>query len=118
MVVVGFPDDRDEMRCDNNRPPRRDNQDDPPHIQKCEWRPRQPRDDARALLLVKEKLEVPCTFHGYKNEHGELRSGHTLRDCGRFDELSKEKNRTTTPTPNHSQASPSDQSHTTPHLLL
>ena len=99
MVAAGVLDDRDGRRRDDNRPPRRDNRDGSPHNQKREWQPRQPCDDTRALRLVKDQLDGPCQFHGDKDEHGEFRSGHTLRNCGRFNELSEEHGRSAPPAP-------------------
>src|SRR3954467_6730771 len=74
----------------------RDNQEEAPQAQKRDWRSRQPRDDARAYRSAKEQLDGPCKIHGFRNERGELRSGHTLRNCRRFIELSEEKSQSTT----------------------
>src|SRR4051812_48383126 len=56
----------------------------PPQAQKQDWRSRQPRDDARAYRSAKEQIDGPCILHGFRNERGELRSGHALRNCRRF----------------------------------
>src|SRR4051812_37901946 len=76
---------------------RRDNQEEVPQAQKRDWRSRQPRDDARAYRSTKEQLDGPSALHGFRNERGELRSGHTLRNCRRFIEVSEEKRRSTAP---------------------
>ena len=91
MVAAGFPDDRGVRHRDHSRMQRRDNPEDAPQAQKRDWRTRQPRDDARAYRSAKEQLDGPCSIHGFKNERRELRSGHTLRNCRRFIELSEEK---------------------------
>src|ERR1041385_1891642 len=96
MVAVSFPDDREGTHRDDRRIQHRDNQEEAPQIQKRDWRTRQPRDDTRAYRSAKEQLDGPCTIHGFTNERGELRSGHTLRNCRRFIELSEEKSRSTT----------------------
>ena len=97
--MTGFPVNRDDRRHDDNRPPRRDSRDESPHNQKREWRPRQPRNDTRAPRSVKDQHDGPCQFHGYKDERGEFRSGHTLRNCRRFNELSEEHDRNAPPAP-------------------
>src|ERR1041385_1631078 len=96
MVAVVFPDDGEGRHRDDRRMELRDNQEEAPQVQKRDWRTRQPRDDARAYHSAKEQLDGPCTIHGFRNEHGELRSGHSLRNCRRFIELSEEKRRSTT----------------------
>src|ERR1043165_5292388 len=96
MVATGFPDDRNGRHRNDSRMQHRDNQEEAPQAQKRDWRSRQPRDDARAYRSAKEQLDRPCTLHGFRNERGELRSGHTLRNCRRFIELSEEKSRSTT----------------------
>ena len=99
MVAAGFPGDRDGRRRDDNRPPRHDNRDDSPHNQNREWRPRQPRDDNRAPRSLKDQLDGPCQFHYFKDEQGELRSRHTLRNCRRFNQLSEAHDREAQPAP-------------------
>src|SRR4051812_36529237 len=96
MVAAGFPDDRDGKHRDDSRMQRRDNQEEAPQAQKRDWRSRQSRGYARAYRSAKEQLYGSCTLHGFRNERGELRSGHTLRNCRRFIELSEEKSRSTT----------------------
>src|ERR1041385_2055497 len=96
MVAVSFPDDREGRHRDERRIQHRDNQEETPQIQKRDWRTRQPRDDALAYRSAKEQLDGPCTIHRFRNERGELRSGHTLRNCRRFIELSEEKSRSAT----------------------
>src|SRR3954465_6108234 len=91
MVAAGFPDDTDGRNRDDSRMQRRDNQEEAPQVQKRDWRTRKPRDDARAYRSAKEQLDGPCTLHGFRNESGELRSGHTLRNCRCFIELLEEK---------------------------
>src|SRR4051812_6521652 len=90
MVAAGFPDDKDGIHCDDSRVQRRDNPEEALHVQKRDWRSRHPRDDTRAYRSAKKHLDGPCTLHGLQNERGELRSGHTLRNCRRFTELSEE----------------------------
>src|SRR4051812_15984206 len=96
MVAAGFPDDRNGRHHDDNIPHRRDNPEDEPQAQKQDWRTKQPRDDTRAYCSAKEQLDGPCSIHGFRNERGVLRSGHTLRNCRRFIELTEEKRRSTT----------------------
>src|ERR1041384_1109078 len=93
MVAAGFPDDRNGRQRDDNRPQRRDNLEDEPQAQKREWRTRQPHDSTRAFRSAKEQLDGLCSIHGFRNERGELRSSHTLRNCRTFNELAEEKNR-------------------------
>src|SRR4051812_2864126 len=95
MVTADFPNDKDGRHRDNSRMQQRDNQEEAPQVQKRDWRSSQPRDAARTYRSAKEQLDGPCTLHGFKNERGELRSGHTLRNCRHFTELSKEKSRST-----------------------
>lgn len=98
MVVAGFPGDRDGRHRDNNIMQRRYNPEDPRHTQKRDWRTRQPRDDTRTSHSAKEQLDGPCTLHGFRNERGEIRSSHILRNSRRFTEFSKEKSQSTDPT--------------------
>src|SRR3954463_4777159 len=98
MVAAGFPDDRNGRHRDDNRPHRRDNPEDEPQAQKREWRTRQPRDGTRAFRSTKEQLDGTCSIHGFRNERGELRSSHTLRNCRSFNELAEEKSRSTAAT--------------------
>src|ERR1041384_7803215 len=93
LVAAGFPDDRNGRHRDDNRPQRRDNPEDEPQAQKREWRTRQPRDGTRAFCSAKEQLDGLCSIHGFRNERGELRSSHTLRNCRSFNEQAEEKNR-------------------------
>src|SRR3954462_7643333 len=93
MVAAGFSDDRNGRHRDDNRPQRRDNPEDEPQAQRREWRTRQPRDGTRAFRSAKEQLDGPCSIHGFRNERGELRSSHTLRNCRSFNELAEEKSR-------------------------
>src|SRR4051812_9964499 len=94
MVAAGFPDDRDGRPRNDSRMQQRDN----PEDQKREWRTRQPRDGTRTYRSAKEQLDRPCSIHGFRNERGELRSSHTLRNCRSFNELAEEKSRGTTTT--------------------
>src|ERR1041384_712850 len=98
MVAADFPNDWNGRRRDNSRPPNRENLEDEPQSQKREWWPRQPCDGTRAFRSTKEQLDGPCTIHGFRNERGELRSSHTLRNCRSFNELAEEKNRSAAPT--------------------
>ena len=98
MVAAGFPNDWNVRRHDDNRQPNRENPEDEPEPQKREWWPRQPRDGTRAFRSAKEQLDGPCTIHGFRNERGEIRSSHTLRNCRSFNELAEEKNRSAAPT--------------------
>src|ERR1041385_2506043 len=93
MVAASFSDDRNGRHRDDNRPQRRDNPEDEPQAQRREWRIRQPRDGTRAFRSAKEQLDGPCSIHGFRNEQGELRSSHTLRNCRSFNELAEEKSR-------------------------
>src|SRR3954470_16612120 len=93
MVAAGFPDDRDGRHRDDSRTQQRDNPEDVPQSQKRDWRTRQPRDNTRTYRSAKEQLDGPCSIHGFRNERGELRSGHTLRNCRSFNELAEEKRR-------------------------
>src|ERR1041384_6750830 len=97
MVAAGFPNDRSGRRRDDHRQPNREKQEDEPQPQKREWWPRQPRDGTRTPRTAKEQLDGPCTIHGFRNERGEIRSSHTLRNCRSFNELAEEKNRSTAP---------------------
>ena len=96
MVAAGFPDDRDGRHRDDSRTQRRDNPEDTPQAQKRDWRTRQPCDSTRTYRSAKEQLNGPCSIHGFRNERGELRSGHTLRNCRSFNELAEEKSRSAT----------------------
>src|SRR3954469_11140339 len=98
MVAACFVNDRNGRRDDDSRPPNRANPEDEPQPQKREWWPRQSRDGARAFRSAKEQLDGPCTIHGFRNERGELRSSHTLRNCRSFNEQAEEKNRSATAT--------------------
>src|ERR1041385_734220 len=93
MVAAGFSDDRNGRHHDDNRPQRRDNPEDEPQAQTREWRTRQPRDGTCAFRSAKEQLDGPCSLHGFRNERGELKSSHTLRNCRSFNELAEEKSR-------------------------
>src|SRR3954467_6171035 len=93
MVAASFPNDRDGRHRDDSRTQRRENPEDAPQAQKRDWRTRQPRDNTRTYRSAKEQLDGPCSIHGFRNERGELRSGHTLRNCRSFNELAEEKSR-------------------------
>src|SRR4051812_17112270 len=96
MVAAGFSDDREGRHGNYSRVQRRDNPDDAPQAQKRDWRTRQPHNDTRTYRSAKEQLDGPCSIHGFRNEGGELRSSHTLRNCRSFNELTEEKSRGTT----------------------
>src|SRR4051812_35716091 len=91
MVVASFPDERDGRHHDDNRTQLRDNPEDAPQAQKRDRRTRQPRNNTRTYRSTKEQLDELCSIHGFRNERGELRSGHTLRNCRSFNKLSEEK---------------------------
>src|SRR4051812_11745200 len=93
MVAAGFPDDQDGRHRDDSRTQRRDNAEDAPQDQKREWKARQPRDSTLQYRPAKEQLDRPCSIRGFRNKRGELRSGHTLRNCRSFNELVEEKSR-------------------------
>src|SRR3954466_14917784 len=93
MVATGFPNDRNGRRRDDSRPPKGENMEDEHQSQKREWWPRQPRNGTRSFRSAKEQLDGPCSIQRFKNERGELRSSHTLRNCRSFNELAEEKNR-------------------------
>ena len=63
MVAAGFHNDREGNR------------------RKREWRQRQPEQDGEQMLTG------PCPFHPYKDEHGNISSGHQLKDCRKFEKL-------------------------------
>ena len=52
-----------------------------------EWRPRRARDDGQQAQTPVQQLSGPCTLHTYKDENGNLKSSHLLKDCRRFKEL-------------------------------
>ena len=46
-----------------------------------EWRQRQPEQDGEQMLTG------PCPFHPYRDEHGNINSGHQLKYCRKFERL-------------------------------
>ena len=52
-----------------------------------EWQQRKGRDDGRPARSAAQQLSDPCTFHTYKDENGNIKSSHLLKDCRRFKDL-------------------------------
>ena len=46
-----------------------------------EWQQRKGRDDGRPARSAAQQLLDPCTFHTYKDENGNIKSSHLLKDC-------------------------------------